>query len=142
MRNVLGTWRCVCDQDTAHIHVMVVANTILELTICNLHLLPRAAPAGMGILGRVTTNPKRSCGGRGLAMCLVMVRCVCEQDTEHLHAIIASIHVLELTIGNLLLLLRAVPAGTGILELQPIHTTGLEVAGEQCAWHVEVCVCV
>jgi len=49
MCNVLGTWRCVCDQDTAHIHVMLVASRILELAICNLHLLPRAVPAGMGI---------------------------------------------------------------------------------------------
>ena len=40
MCNVLGTWRCVCEQDAAHIHVIVVANHILELTICNLHLLP------------------------------------------------------------------------------------------------------
>jgi hypothetical protein len=50
MCNVLGTWRCVCEQDTAHIHVMLVANRILELTICNLNLLPRAVPAGMDIL--------------------------------------------------------------------------------------------
>ena len=40
MGNVLGTWRCVREQDTAHINVMLVANRILELTICNLHLLP------------------------------------------------------------------------------------------------------
>ena len=38
MRNVLGTWRCVWEQDTAHIHVMVVANRILKLAICNIHL--------------------------------------------------------------------------------------------------------
>ena len=43
MSNVLGTWRCVCEQDTAHIHVMVVANRIVELAMCNLHLLIRAA---------------------------------------------------------------------------------------------------
>ena len=65
MSNVLGTRRRVCDQDTAHIHVMVVTNSILELAICNLHLLPRAAQAGMCILERVPTNPKRRCGGRG-----------------------------------------------------------------------------
>ena len=41
---------CVCEQDTAHIHVMLVANGILELTICNLHLLPHAVSAGMDII--------------------------------------------------------------------------------------------
>ena len=75
MCNVLGTWRCVCEQDTAHIHVMVVANRIMKLEICNVHLLPRAAPAGMGIL-----------------------------------------------------------------ELQPMRRGGVEVADVQCAWYVEVCV--
>ena len=51
MCNVLGMWRCVlCEQDTAPIHVMVVANRILELAICNLNLLHRAVPAGMDII--------------------------------------------------------------------------------------------
>ena len=75
MSNVPGTWRCVCEQETAHIHVMLMANRILELDICNLHLLPRAVPAGMDIL-----------------------------------------------------------------ELQPIQREGVEVVDEQCAWYVEVCV--
>ena len=75
MSNVLGTWRCVCEQDTAHIHVMVVTNRILGLAICNLHLLPRAVSAGMGIL-----------------------------------------------------------------ELHPIHTRGVEVVDVQIAWYAEVCV--
>ena len=36
MSNVPGTWRCACEQDTAHIHVMVMANSFLELAICNI----------------------------------------------------------------------------------------------------------
>ena len=78
MRNVLGTWRCVCEQDTARIHVMLVANRILELTI---YMQP-APPAS------------------------------------------------------------AVPAGMGIIELQPTYTRGVEVLDEHFAWYVVVEVCV
>ena len=71
-------------------------------------------------------------------------RCVCDQDTEHIHVTVAPTHVLELTICNLLLLPRAVLAGMGILELQPTQRGGVEVVvDEQCAWYVErggVCV--
>ena len=69
-------------------------------------------------------------------------RCVCEQDTEHIHVIIAPTHVLELTICNLLILPRAVPVGMSILVVQPTHTTGVEVVDVdgQCVWYVEVCV--
>ena len=67
-------------------------------------------------------------------------RCVCEQDTAHSHVIIAPIHFPDLAVCNLHILPRAVPAGMGILELQPTHTRGVEVMDEQCAWYVEVCV--
>ena len=63
---------------------------------------------------------------------------MCEQDTAHIHVIIAPTHDLELTICNLHLLPRAVPAGMDILELQPIQMEGVEVVDWQCAWYVEV----
>jgi len=139
MCNVFGTWRCVCEQDTAHIHVIIAPNNVLELAIYNLHLLPRAVPAGMGIL---KPQPTQREGVEVVEeQCAWYVEvCVCEQDTAHIHAKIASTHVLELTIYNLLLLPRAVPAGMGILELQPTHTRDVEVVDEKCAWYVEVCV--
>ena len=49
MSNVQGTWRCVCELDTVHIHVKKASNHVVELAICNLHLLPRAAQAGLGV---------------------------------------------------------------------------------------------
>ena len=50
MSKVHGTWRCVCELDTVHIHVILIPNHVLELGIFNLHLLPRAVKAGMGVL--------------------------------------------------------------------------------------------
>ena len=47
MSNVHGTWRCVCELDTMHIHVMEVSNHVVELAICNLHLMFRAVTAGL-----------------------------------------------------------------------------------------------
>ena len=49
MSNVHGTWRCVCEQDTEHVHVTKIANHVLKLAICNLHLEPRAVQAGLGV---------------------------------------------------------------------------------------------
>jgi len=46
---VHGTWRCVCELDTAHIHVMAASNHVLELAICNMHLLFSAVQAGLGV---------------------------------------------------------------------------------------------
>ena len=48
---------------------------------------------------------------------------MCEQDTAHIHVMLVANRILELTIPNLSLLLRAVPAGMDILELQPIGTS-------------------
>ena len=48
MSNMHGTWRCVCELDTVHIHVKKVANHVAGLAICNLHLLSRAVQAGLG----------------------------------------------------------------------------------------------
>ena len=59
MSNVHGTWRCVCELDTPHIHVIAVPNHVLELGICNLHLLPRAVQAGMGVLVLEPTQVSR-----------------------------------------------------------------------------------
>ena len=67
-------------------------------------------------------------------------RCVCELDTEHIHVLAASNHAEKLTIGNLHLLSRAVQAGVGVSGLEPPEFGGVEVAVEQCAWYVEVCV--
>ena len=36
---VRGAWRCACEQDTAHIHVIKAPTHILEITTCNLHIL-------------------------------------------------------------------------------------------------------
>ena len=47
--SVHGTWRCVCELDTAHIHVISTPNLVLELPICNLHLLFRAVQAGVDV---------------------------------------------------------------------------------------------
>ena len=66
--------------------------------------------------------------------------CVCEQDTAHIHVILVANRVLELAVCNLHLLPRAVPAGMGILELEPTQTGSVEVVAEQCAWYVKVCV--
>ena len=49
MVNVNGMWRCVCELDTVHIHVKKVSNHVLELAICNWHLLPRAVQAELSI---------------------------------------------------------------------------------------------
>ena len=49
LRNVHGTLGCVCELDTVHIHVIEVANRVLELAICNLNLLLRDAQAGMDV---------------------------------------------------------------------------------------------
>ena len=49
MGNVHGTWRCVCELDTAHIHVMAIPNHAVELSVCILHLLSLAIQAGMGL---------------------------------------------------------------------------------------------
>ena len=64
MSTVPGTWRCVCEQDTAHIHVIIAPTHVLELTICNLLLLPRVVLAGMGII-ELQPIPHDRCGGRG-----------------------------------------------------------------------------
>ena len=37
------------EPDTVHIHMKKVANHVLELVICNMHLLPRAVQAGLGV---------------------------------------------------------------------------------------------
>ena len=39
----------VCELDTVHIHVTYVSNHIVELAICNLHLLFRTVQAGLGV---------------------------------------------------------------------------------------------
>ena len=49
MGNVHGTWRCVCELDTAHIHVISIPNHVLELAICILRLMSLAVQAGMGL---------------------------------------------------------------------------------------------
>ena len=49
MSNVHGTWRCVCELDTVHIHEKKVANHVLQLAIFNMHLLSRAVQAGLGV---------------------------------------------------------------------------------------------
>ena len=51
MRNVDDTWRCVCELDTVHIHVKEVSTNVEELDISNLHLLPRAVQAVLGVSG-------------------------------------------------------------------------------------------
>jgi hypothetical protein len=48
MSNMHGTWRCVCELDTVHIHTKEVSNHVVELAICNLNLLLRAVQAGLG----------------------------------------------------------------------------------------------
>ena len=43
-------WRCVCELDMVHyIHVIAVSNHVVELVINNLHILPRAVLACIGI---------------------------------------------------------------------------------------------
>ena len=49
MSNVHGTWRCVFELDTADIHMMPIPNHVVELAICNLHLLFHAVQAGMDV---------------------------------------------------------------------------------------------
>ena len=49
MSNVHGTWRCVCELNTVHIHVMEVSNHDVELAICNMHLLSCTVQAGLGV---------------------------------------------------------------------------------------------
>ena len=49
---------------------------------------------------------------------------------------------LDFDINILRLLSRAVPAGMGVSDLEPPGISGVEVADEQHAWNVEVCVCV
>ena len=49
MGNVHVTWRCMCELDTVHIHVMPIPNHVVELAICNLNLLLRAAQAGVDV---------------------------------------------------------------------------------------------
>ena len=39
----------MCELDTVHSHVKKVANRVLKLAICNMHLLPRAVQAGLGV---------------------------------------------------------------------------------------------
>jgi len=41
-----GAWY---ELDTVHIHVISVSNHVMELFICNLHLLRRAVQAGMDV---------------------------------------------------------------------------------------------
>ena len=89
MCKMIGTWRCVCEQDTAHILVMLVANRILELAICNLHLLPRAVPAGMGILELQPTQRGGVEVGVADKQCAWYVhthtwRCVCVSKIRHI----------------------------------------------------------
>ena len=67
-------------------------------------------------------------------------RCVCEQDTVSIHVIEVSSLVFEFAIGILHLLPHAVPAGMGAFELELPGISGVEVADEQHAWYVEVCV--
>ena len=49
MSNVHGTLRCMCELDTVHIYLKKVPNHVVELVIGNLHLLPRAVQAGLGV---------------------------------------------------------------------------------------------
>ena len=49
MSNVHGTWRCVCEQDRVHIHLIKVLNHVVELVIGNLHPLACAVQTGLGI---------------------------------------------------------------------------------------------
>ena len=49
MSNVHGSRRCVCGLDTVHMQVKKVSNRLVELAICNLHLLVRAVQAGLGV---------------------------------------------------------------------------------------------
>ena len=65
---------------------------------------------------------------------------MCEQDTVSIHVIEVSSLVLELDIGILHLLHRAVPADMGKFEPEPPGISGVEVVEEQHAWYVEVCV--
>ena len=67
-------------------------------------------------------------------------RCVCEQNTEHIHLVKVLNHDVELAICNLHLLACAVQAGLGISDLGPLQFSGAEAVEEQCAWYVEVCV--
>ena len=70
--------------DTVHIHVMTESNHVVELFICNLHLLLRDVQAGLGVFD--LKSPQLS----GLEVvdeecaCYVEV-CVCELDTMHIH---------------------------------------------------------
>ena len=65
---------------------------------------------------------------------------MCEQDTVSIHVIQVYSLVLELAIGILHLLPHAVPAGMGEFELKPPGISGVEVADEQHAWYMGVCV--
>ena len=49
MSKVHGTWRCVYELDTVHIHVKKVASHLVELAIGNRDLYPRAVQAGLGV---------------------------------------------------------------------------------------------
>ena len=49
MSNMHGTWRCVSELDTVHIHVMEVSNHDVELPIGNPHLLSCTVQAGLGV---------------------------------------------------------------------------------------------
>ena len=44
-----GTWRCVCELNTVHIHVVEVSNHVLEPATYSMHLLSRAVQAGLGV---------------------------------------------------------------------------------------------
>ena len=84
MSNVLGTWRCVCEQDTAHIHVMVVANRILEPAIRNLHLLLRAAQAAQESSNQSEVKVWRSWSDEQCAWYVEVCVCVCVSRIRHI----------------------------------------------------------
>ena len=47
----------MCELDTVHIYLKKVPNHVVELVICNLHLLPRAVQAGLVVSGLEPTRP-------------------------------------------------------------------------------------
>jgi len=60
-----GACDCVCELDTAHIHVMATSNHVLELAIGNMHLLSRAVQACFDVSDIQPPDISGWCGGCG-----------------------------------------------------------------------------
>ena len=134
-----GTWRCVCELDTVHIHVIEVANHVLKLAIGNLHLLSCPVLCKLAWVFLTSNHPSSVVLMSWMSNVHGTWRCVCGLDTVHIHVMKVANQVVELAKGNLHLLPRAVQAGLGVSDPQLPEFGGLEVVGEQCAWYVEVC---